>query len=388
MATVEPYETANGQRRYRVRYRTPDRRQTDKRGFTTKRDANAFAATVEHSKLTGGYISPSAGRVTVAQVAVSWEAGLGHLKPKTRENSLSAYRTHVKPRWGNVAVGEVTAPLVRSWVAEKANQGAGPATIERALGMLRQILEVAVESGNLAANPVERVKAPKREHRGRGYLSHTQVRELALAAGSSSTLIYFLAYTGLRFGEAAALRVRDVDLARRRIRVERSVVEVGGEMVFGTPKTHEKRTVPIPEFIAKMIAQSMHGRGRDDLLFGNGLAPVRLNNWRRRDFQRALRACQSVDRAFPTVTVHDLRHTCASLAVSAGANIKALQRMLGHASAAQLLDTYADLFDSDLDEVVDRLDEAMSVFRRDDDVGGPAGCGQNVGKHDEGAASA
>ena len=364
MATIEPYTTASGAKRYRVRYRTPDRRQTDKRGFRTKRDAKAFAATVEHSKLTGAYISPSAGRVTVAQVAVRWETGLGHLKPKTRENSLSAYRTHVEPRWGSVAVGDVTAPLVRSWVAEKANQGAGPATIERALGMLRQILEVAVESGNLAANPVDRVKAPKREHRGRGYLSHAQVRELALAAGASSTLIYFLAYTGLRFGEAAALRVRDVDLARRRIRVERSVVEVGGEMVFGTPKTHEKRTVPIPEFIADMIAQKMHGRGRDDLLFGNGLAPVRLNNWRRRDFHRALKACQSVDKTFPTVTVHDLRHTCASLAVSAGANIKALQRMLGHASAAQLLDTYADLFDSDLDEVVDRLDAAVSGSAR------------------------
>ena len=63
MATIEPYETKAG-RRYRVRYRTPDRRQTDKRGFKTKRDAEAFAATVEVQKLTGSYIPPSAGRVT------------------------------------------------------------------------------------------------------------------------------------------------------------------------------------------------------------------------------------------------------------------------------------------------------------------------------------
>ncbi len=188
MATIEPYTTSSGAKRYRVRYRTPDRRQTDKRGFTTKRDAKAFAATVEHSKLTGAYIAPSAGRVTVAQVAVQWETGLSHLKPKTRENSLSAYHAHVEPRWGHVAVGEVTAPVVRSWVTEKINDGAGPATIERALGMLRQILEVAVESGNLAANPVDRVKAPKRQHRGRGYLSHDQVRALAAAAGTSGRL--------------------------------------------------------------------------------------------------------------------------------------------------------------------------------------------------------
>jgi integrase len=58
--------------------------------------------------------------------------------------------------------------------------------------------------------------------------------------------------------------------------------------------------------------------------------------------------------------VHDLRHTAASLAISAGANVKAVQRMLGHASAAMTLDVYADLFDDDLDHVAGRLDEAAS----------------------------
>lgn len=57
------------------------------------------------------------------------------------------------------------------------------------------------------------------------------------------------------------------------------------------------------------------------------------------------------------MTIHDLRHTAASLAVSAGANIKAVQRMLGHASAAMTLDVYADLFDDDLDEVAEVLDK-------------------------------
>jgi len=59
------------------------------------------------------------------------------------------------------------------------------------------------------------------------------------------------------------------------------------------------------------------------------------------------------------VTPHDLRHTSASLAISAGANVKSVQTMLGHASAAMTLDTYADLFPDDLDAVADRLDEAV-----------------------------
>lgn len=357
MATIEKYATKSGQR-WRVRYRTPDRRQTDKRGFRTKRDAEAFAATVEHSKLTGSYVAPAAGRITVGQIAAQWEGGLGHLKPKTHENALSAYRTHVGPRWGSVAVGEVTAPQVRSWVATKSADGAGPATVERALGVLRQVLAVAVESGNLAANPVDRVKSPKRQHRGRGYLSHGQVHELATAAGASGPLVYFLVYTGLRFGEAAALRVRDFDMLRRRVTVERSVVEVGGKMVFGAPKTHERRTVPFPSFVAEVVAPLMEGRGRDELVFGDGVSPVRVNNWRRRDFQRALTACLEADAGFPKVSVHDLRHSAASLAISSGANVKAVQTMMGHASAAMTLDTYADLFPDDLDAVAVALDSA------------------------------
>ena len=70
-------------------------------------------------------------------------------------------------------------------------------------------------------------------------------------------------------------------------------------------------------------------------------------------------ACQRADRTFPTSTLHDLRHTATSLAVSAGANVKAVQRMLGHAKASMTLDVYADLFDDDLDTVADRLDAAI-----------------------------
>lgn len=77
-------------------------------------------------------------------------------------------------------------------------------------------------------------------------------------------------------------------------------------------------------------------------------------------FLPALKRLQEIDAAFPTVTVHDLRHTAVSLAISAGANVKAVQRMLGHASAAMTLDVYADLFDDDLDHVAGRLDEAAS----------------------------
>jgi integrase len=164
-----------------------------------------------------------------------------------------------------------------------------------------------------------------------------------------------LAYTGLRWGEVVGLRVGDLDLLCKRASVSENAVQAGGKIHVGTPKAHKQRTVPLPEFLLAYLAQQCEGRGRGDLLFGdNGhhlRRPHPVSGW----FAKAV-ASSGVPRATP----HDLRHTAASLAVSAGANVKAVQRMLGHASAAMTLDLYADLFDDDLEAVATALDGARS----------------------------
>ena len=86
---------------------------------------------------------------------------------------------------------------------------------------------------------------------------------------------------------------------------------------------------------------------------------LRNSNWRARVFAPAVEIRQREDETFPAITPHDLRHTAASLAISAGANVKAVQRMLGHAKASMTLDVYADLFDTDLDAVAVELDAAI-----------------------------
>jgi len=107
------------------------------------------------------------------------------------------------------------------------------------------------------------------------------------------------------------------------------------------------------------VAAYVAGKGRDDLVFTTAAgAPLRNRNARRAWFDRASAAIGE-----PALTPPELRHTAASLAVSAGANVKAVQAMLGHASAAMTLDTYADLFDDDLDAVADRLDAVLVAAR-------------------------
>jgi integrase len=105
-----------------------------------------------------------------------------------------------------------------------------------------------------------------------------------------------------------------------------------------------------------ILGQLVEGKSRDDLLFpgddGKHLRrPHPESGW----FAKAVKAS-----GVPRVTPHDLRHTAASLAVSAGANVKAVQKMLGHASAAMTLDVYPNLFDDDLEAVATALDAARS----------------------------
>jgi integrase len=116
--------------------------------------------------------------------------------------------------------------------------------------------------------------------------------------------------------------------------------------------------------LTQELAALMIGKGRDDLVFTNLRGGVlRGSNFRPRFFDQAVEKCQKADETFPTITPHDLRHTAASLAVSSGAKVKAVQRMLGHAKASMTLDVYADLFDDDLDVVASRLDDAIKSLR-------------------------
>jgi integrase len=346
-------------KRWQARYVDDDGREHTKL-FTRKTDAQAWLDNEVTAKFaTGTYVAPEAGKVTVANVYASWSASQGHISPKTAATRRSAWSSRVEPQWGGVAVVDVKTSAIRAWVSKMAAEEAGAATIENAFGLLRQVLGAAVEDSRIPRNACEGVRLPKRKHADRGYLSHGQVAALAGAVQRDAAVVRFLAYTGLRWGELAALRVADFDMLRRRVNVSRSVTESGG-LVWSTPKTHERRSVPFPAVLADELAAVMVGKGRDELVFTDLRGGVlRNSNWRARVFEPAVTKCHKADDTFPSITPHDLRHTAASLAVSAGANVKAVQRMLGHAKASMTLDVYADLFDADLDDVAVSLDAAI-----------------------------
>ena len=283
----------------------------------------------------GTYVDPAAGQIMLGEYAQTWLTRQVHLKPSTRSRYRTILRVHIEPAFGAVPLATIEHSAVAAWIVELHDDGAAGPTVRHIHRVLHMILNSAIDDGRLARNAASRVKLPRDRTRDKRFLSHEEVARLADAAGPDHLIVRVLAYCGLRFGELAALRVRNVDPLRRRLAIEESATEVDGAMVFGPPKSHQRRSVPVPRSLIDELGAPCHGKGPNDLVFcaPKGGVP------------------------------HELRHTAASLAVAAGANVKAVQRMLGHASAAMTLDVYSGLFDDDLDAVADRIDAASQAAR-------------------------
>lgn len=262
---------------------------------------------------------------------------------------------------GKVALGDIRPTAVQHRIAELSRgtddaKPVGAAVVQRTHYVLMSILSDAVRDNLLAKNPASSIRLPQTSRKRPLFLTHAQVSALAAAAGDYEGLVLLLAYTGLRWGEAVSLRVHDLDMLRRRATIAENAVQSGGKIYVGTPKAHTQRTVPLPAFLLTYLARQCEGKGRDNLLFpgddgGHLRRPRPVSGW----FAKAVTAS-----GIPHATPHDLRHTAASLAVSAGANVKAVQKMLGHASAAMTLDVDADLFGDDLEAVATALDAARA----------------------------
>lgn len=356
--SIQPYETAAG-KRYRVRYRKPDKSQTDKRGFKTKKEAELFLASVTVSKAKGEYVDPSEGRKTLSAFQMTWQhERLAPLKPSSQTAMETAWRVHVEPKWGERTVAGIKQSEIAEWIAEL-NKKRKPQTVRRIIFVLSGVLAIATREHAIPRNPAAGVALPPKRAKSPVYLTHAQVVTLASTDAEHELLIEFLAYTGLRWGEAVAIRVRHLNMLRKRIMIEDNAVIVNGTYEIGTPKSGQSRVVPMPPHLSKLIAKACDGKGPESFLFGDGVDPLPYPHATSGWFTHAVKAAQAIDTTIPKITPHDLRHTAASLAVSSGANVKVVQRMLGHASAAMTLDVYADLFDGDLDAVA----RAMSMAR-------------------------
>jgi integrase len=342
------------------------------KAFARKAQAQAHVTEVTAAMTTGTYADPKRAAATFGAVAEEWFASKGSLKPKTQAGYRCLLDVLVLPRWGKERLGDITHADVQAWVNKlssdpgvrqrKASNGQGgglsAARVIQAYQVIDQTLRYAIRSKYLAANPADHVQLPRKASAEDTALTHEQVRALAKAAGALGTQVLTLAYTGMRYGECAALRVADVDVQGQRVKVSRSVTAVARMgLVEGPTKTHQVRVVSVPRRVAAALAEQVQGKAPEDLVFpgaDGGWMPLDWFAWR---FEKAC-----VTAGLENVTPKTLRHTAGSLALASGQPVTTAQKLLGHKSAMTTMNVYSHMLPDGFDNLTAAMDAAMGAL--------------------------
>jgi integrase len=357
---IKRRETMDGVR-YDVQWRLPDRSKR-KKTFRTEREARRFEAKLVTNGAAGVKVDPRGGKIQLRAVYRSWIASRPDLSAKVRRGYEDNWRLRIDPHFGSWPIGKIDHESIQQWVNAMSASGLGPRTVRWTHSVLKMTLDRAVEEDQLLGrNPAARTKFPPMRHAPHAYLTAGEVAALARVCGAQGDVVLFLAYTGLRFGELTGLNVEDVDLSARRVRVRRSMTQVGGKLVEGNPKSEAgRRSVPIPERLMPALKVRLDARTPDAPAIASPKGSrLSLENWKRAvDWRRS-----ATEISRPDLRVHDLRHTYASLSRRAGADLRLLQKAMGHASITVTAHTYADLFDDELDDIATALDSLDDSFR-------------------------
>ncbi len=361
--TIRRREAKSG-KRWDVEWLLPDGAKRSKT-FKTLRAAKLFDGELRSAREVGETVDPRGGKLELRVVYKSWLASRPDLSPKVRRGYEDNWRLRIEPKFGNWPIGRILREDVQEWVNEMTAAGLGPRTVRWTHSVLRMTLDHAITDKKLRGkNPASNVRFPAMGQTSHVYLTAVEVAKLAELCDAATTedsraakqgdVVVILAYTGLRFGELTGLNVEDVDLQARRIRVRRSITQLSGRLIEGPPKSRAgRRSVPIPERLVPILTRRIQGRptGEPAIVSPKG-SRLGLENWKRAVGWRG----RIVELGRPTMRVHDLRHTYASLSRSAGADMKLLQVTMGHASIMVTAHTYAEIYDSDLDRVANALD--------------------------------
>ena len=216
--------------RWIARYVDDEGREQTK-SFDRKVDAQRWLDKQVSDQVTGTWTDPALSAVSFGMMAQRWVSTKSTRAPKTVAGYRSLLDTVVLPRWKDVPLREVRFDDLQVWITDLSvdgsvrfeGNGLSASRVRQAHQLVGAVLKFAVKAKHLAVNPADGIELPRLPEAEQRYLTHEQLHRVAVASGRLRTLVFVLGYCGLRFGEASALRVADVDVSARRIRVRRSV---------------------------------------------------------------------------------------------------------------------------------------------------------------------
>jgi integrase len=379
---------------YAIRYFDPDGRRHYETISSDRREAERALSARLRDLDTGNWREPS--RETLTDYATRWltrrdpaltptgregRLGKSRLAPSTHREYRRALELHILPRLGQRPLANLKPADIDQLIADLEEQGAAPGTIRNTIAPLRKLLGDAVRLGLLAQNPAARSDLPPaQEFIGQELPPQhtTAIRNALLTLAPTDPLRssepdFFYVYlydvalgTGLRLGELRALRWQDIDRARRLLRVEQAY----SRNQLKRPKSEAGiRSIPIfPSVQTALDALAARALERGtyappQLIFQTERGtPLHPSNFNRRVWQPTLHAAKLANvEGKPLYRFHDLRHTCISRLVAAGADIKLVQAIAGHSNPLITLKRYSHLLDQRLTAAAEQFDPARSV---------------------------
>jgi integrase len=335
------------------------RRQEMKAGFGTKREAQEALTKVLASLSCGTHIEPSRLR-TREFLTDEWLPAIrSTIRPTTYLSYEGHVRCHLVPALGTLPLQQLTPPRINAFYSHLLTEGRGegkgglsPATVRRVHATLHRALKDAVRWNRLMKNPVDSADPPRLAAADAEMKVWSATELKTFLAAQRETRLYplwlTLATTGMRRGEVLGLRWEDVDLEARRLSIRRTRVMLGYAIHASEPKTRRgRRMIALDPTTNAKLGEHRRRQEEERLVHGPGWMdtghvftredgepyhPERVSKLFTGSAKRA---------GLPRIRLHDLRHTYATLALSAGIHPKVVSERLGHASIAITLDTYS-----------------------------------------------
>lgn len=380
---IKKYTTKNGETRYLFQTylgidpTTGKERRTTRRGFKTMKEAKQaernLLLDVEENGLpsnqSDGFQNP-----TFEEIAYLWlESYKTTVKASTFGLTENKLKQLIKDHFEGMKIKKISVPYCQKVVIALSEKYI---LYTHYLSVIERIFKYAVLIDIVPANPFDKVIRPKSKPVSKrdNYLSKEELNDfLELAKNASLTyfwpLVHLLSYTGLREGEALALKWSDIDLENKRISIAKTVARIHGKQIIQSPKTKTSiRTVLIDNMTLSILKKwkkdqikiyfknGKHFEGDDNFVFTNESADwVQTQNFTRY-FKRFIQ-----DHGLKPITPHGLRHTHASLLFAAKVDPKSISDRLGHSSVKITLDLYTHIADEQRTDAIDKLIEYMIV---------------------------
>ncbi|GGQ10967.1 hypothetical protein GCM10010215_40010 [Streptomyces virginiae] len=354
--------------------------------FKTEKAAQREQIRVEDELLRGRSTAYRVDKRTVrAVVEACMAASAPSLKPRSVDGARSVAEKHVYPAFGQRRASGLRAADVEKWIT-KLSADHKPGTVRNIYNVLNKSMKYALRHDWIANNPCTGVELPKNTSEivdARCFLTPVQVtalaEELSKVEAHFGLIVRMAAYTGLRAGELAALRIRDINLLHRVVEVRRTVARRTGQgWVFTAPKSKRSaRDVPLTRSLAAelraWIAQHPDKTNPDAALWpgSKNVGPRRgeldwtrqfdIGNLQSGCFRPAVRSGALAPAGISTATRwHDLRHTYASIMAAAGRDVRLVSQWLGHSSINTTEKVYVHLFRVDHSDEMDAVEAFLS----------------------------